>query len=68
VERQKKMGSHRQSFTGSVSILCLELLETVFEGVERLSRRATGQRRTATSRTVDDRAGESQRAMKVGAK
>ena len=68
MERQKKMGSYMHSFTGSVSIRCLELLEIVFEGVERLSRRSTGQRRVATSHTIDDRAGESQKAMKVGAK
>lgn len=56
------------TFTGSVSIRCLELLETVFEGVERLSRIATGQRPAAPSHAIDDRAAESQRAMKVGAK
>jgi len=40
MQREEK-NSYMESLTGRVSICCLELLETIFDGVERLSRRET---------------------------
>jgi hypothetical protein len=57
-----------QSLIGRVSVQCLELLETVFDGFERLSRRAAGARQGAMPQTVADRAGDSQKAMQATAK
>jgi hypothetical protein len=65
VESQKKVGPYMQSLTGRASVRCLELLETVFDSVERLSRKAAGLRPSA-AQTLADR-GDSERAMKAGA-
>ena len=67
VERQKKPGSYLQVLTGRVSVRCLELLETVFDRVERLSRRANGPHLAATSQTLSHAAGDSQKSMKAAA-
>jgi hypothetical protein len=63
----EKESSYMQSLTELASIRCLELLETLFNGIERLSRRANGLHQAAAPQSAADRAADSQRAMKATA-
>jgi hypothetical protein len=56
-----------QSFTGLASIRCLELLESLFDGIERLRRRADGSHQAAAPQSAADRDGERQKALKATA-
>ena len=67
VERQKKPGSYMQVLAGLASVRCLELLETMFDRVERLSRRASEPHQSATSQTLSQGAADSQKSMKATA-
>jgi len=65
--QREETNSYMKSFTGSVSICCLELLETIFDGVERLSRRVTVLHQLAPQLAAGRDTG-SKRAMKASAK
>ncbi len=66
LQREEK-SSYMESLTGRVSICCLELLETIFDGVERLSRRVPVLRQIALQLAVG-RDTDSKMAMKASAK
>ena len=54
-----------QSLSERASVRCLELLETVFDGIERLSRRGSGSHPVPVPRMPVEPAGASENAMKV---
>jgi hypothetical protein len=65
--QREEESSYMQSLTGRVSICCLELLETIFDGVERLSRSVTDLHQFAPQLAAG-RDADSKMAMKASAK
>ena len=56
-----------ESLTGRASVCCLELLETIFDGIERLSRKVSVLHQLAPQSAAGRRT-DSKMAMKASAK
>ena len=66
LQREEK-SSYMETLTGRASVCCLELLETIFDGIERLSRKVTVLHQLVPQSSAG-RSTDSKMAMKASAK